>query len=247
MERKNEIVAAGCGIVFMLGLLGGLLAAGFLPPPSPHGSAAAIARTYTAHTTRIRGGVIFASIACALLVPWYAVIAVHLRRIERAHRLLTYTFILAAAGGMMDFILPLLFMETAAFRPADAQFVQHLNDLGWICLVAGGPIFAVQAAVVAVAILQDQRQRPVFPRWSGYLSLWCVLLFEPGVFAVFFKTGPLAWRGVLSFWVPAAAFGVWIVALTVIVITSPGEQLGMVGDEGVGGLGDAMRPAEVAR
>jgi hypothetical protein len=129
---------------------------------------------------------------------------------EGPGRLLTYTFLIAAAGGMMDFVLPLLFMEAAAFRPGDASFVQHLDDLGWLCFIAGAPIFSVQAAAVGISTLLSREDEQALPRWWGYLSLWCTVLFAPGIFVAFFKTGPLAWNGVVGFWIPAVGFGIWV-------------------------------------
>jgi hypothetical protein len=218
----NERAGAWCGAVALVFLFAGLLLARFLPPPSPHADAAQISAKFLAHTTAIRAGVMIAAVAAALLVPWYAAVTVAVRRLEGDRRVLTYALLIAAGGGMMDFVLPLLFMEAAAFRPHDALFAQHLNDLGWICFIAGAPIFGVQAAAVGAAVLQSRAPTPQLPRSCGYLSLWCALLFLPGVFVVFFKTGPLAWNGVIGFWCPAVAFGVWILALAVLVIRASG-------------------------
>ncbi|MGY4103737.1 hypothetical protein ACW2Q0_29875 [Nocardia sp. R16R-3T] len=151
--------------------------------------------------------------------------AVQIRRIEgERRRMLTYTWIIAAAGSMMNYILPFFFMEVAAFRTEDPQFIQRFNDLGWLCFLAGPYIFSIQALILATAVLQDRRENPVFPRWSGFLGLWCGLLFLPGTFIVFFKTGPIAWNGLLSWWIPFVAFGVWIVTVAILVIRAARTQ-----------------------
>jgi hypothetical protein len=39
------------------------------------------------------------------------------------------------------------------------------------------------------------------------------VLFVPGLFVGFFVRGPFAWNGILSFWVAAAAYGTWLLAM----------------------------------
>jgi hypothetical protein len=43
--------------------------------------------------------------------------------------------------------------------------------------------------------------------------LWCALLFCPGGTIVFFKSGPMAWNGVIAWWVVIVAFATWMSAL----------------------------------
>ena len=57
---------------------------------------------------------------------------------------------------------------------------------------------------------------PVFPRWFAYFQLWCAvgvgLTF--GVYIV--KTGPLAWNGILGFWIPVSFYFIWVVVTTLV-------------------------------
>src|SRR5262249_46808293 len=59
--------------------------------------------------------------------------------------------------------------------------------------------------------LMDRRQRPIFPRWLGYYNLWVALMFTPGTFTVFFHNGPLAWNGLIAWYLPLAVFATWLV------------------------------------
>jgi hypothetical protein len=72
--------------------------------------------------------------------------------------------------------------------------------------------FCVLVLATGVAILQDDADEPILPRWLGYLNVWCALLFAPAGLMPFFKTGPLDWRGLISLWLGFAAFGLWLVA-----------------------------------
>jgi hypothetical protein len=80
-----------------------------------------------------------------------------------------------------------------------------------------GATAILQPALIAVAVLQDRSTVPVFPRWVGWLNVWTVLLFLPGPFCVFFKTGPLAWDGIFPWWIPFIVFALWMVIMIVVV------------------------------
>ena len=77
---------------------------------------------------------------------------------------------------------------------------------------------------IGAAILQDDRPRPVFPRWGGYLSIWCALLFAPGGVIVLFKHGPFGWNGLLTWWLGLTAFGIWLAAITVLLLRAIAQQ-----------------------
>jgi hypothetical protein len=60
------------------------------------------------------------------------------------------------------------------------------------------------------------------------MNFWMALLFLPAGLMVFFKTGPFAWNGLLSFWLPLVAFGIWfnvmIYALLRAIKLQPDQQ-----------------------
>ncbi|MGB8390637.1 MAG: hypothetical protein WCE76_23335, partial [Mycobacterium sp.] len=74
------------------------------------------------------------------------------------------------------------------------------------------------------AILSDVTPEPIFPRWSGYLSIFVALVQIPPVMLVFFKTGPFAWDGLISWWLPAIDFFGWIVVMMVLTATAARRQ-----------------------
>jgi hypothetical protein len=71
----------------------------------------------------------------------------------------------------------------------------------------------VQAVVIAVAIFSDHSPDPVFPRWVAYLNIWVAVGFLPGALLTYFKTGIVAWDGLLAFWLAAVLFFSWILVL----------------------------------
>jgi hypothetical protein len=76
----------------------------------------------------------------------------------------------------------------------------------------------VWALSTGVAILCDTGQEPIFPRWAGYLSLFAALAQVPALALVYTHTGPFAWDGLMSWWIPLSDFFVWIVAMMALSI-----------------------------
>jgi hypothetical protein len=91
-----------------------------------------------------------------------------------------------------------------------------LNDLAWFFLLgAVGPAI-MQNLSIAVCVLGSDGT--VYPRWLGYATLWLTFGLMPGVVIPFVKDGPLAWNGILGFWVVATAFFVWVIMMWVMTV-----------------------------
>ena len=69
-----------------------------------------------------------------------------------------------------------------------------------------------------MAILQDGHEQPVFPRWLAYLSFWAAASFVFGALNYLTHTGPLAYNGLLAWWVGLIVFTIWIAAVTVSLL-----------------------------
>jgi hypothetical protein len=128
-------------------------------------------------------------------------------------------------GGLtvLVFMIPALLLEIAAFRPERSpELIQALNDIPWMMFIGMGATAILQPFVVGVVILQDRAVLqgadavPVFPRWVGFFNIWTAILFLPGPFCVFFKTGPLAWDGLFTWWIPFVLFAAWMVVMIVM-------------------------------
>ncbi len=199
----------------MLALFGGMaMLAQFIPPPSPDMSPAQVAGMYAANATGIKLTGILTIFTPALLAPMTAVISVLIWRSEGRNAPLAITQIIAGVLTIGPFILSGLCWVVAAYRPErDPNSIMLMNDLGWISLEMVTPPAMVQFCAVAIAILRDTSAVPFLPRWLAFYSFWCAVLFVPGLFVAFFVKGPFAWNGLLSFWVAAAAYGTWLLAM----------------------------------
>lgn len=194
----------------------------FLPPPGPSLSAERVAELYQVNSDLKCAGVVSMLISCGFLLSWAAAISAQMRRIPGCASALVYTQMLAGATGMIFLANASLLWGLAAFRPEhEPTMAQMLNDLGWLSLIVPVACAVFQAAAIGIAILEDHSVRPMFPRWSGYFNLWIGLSFTPGFAALFFKTGPFAWNGILPFWIPLSTLGAWFVVMTVLMLKAP--------------------------
>ena len=76
----------------------------------------------------------------------------------------------------------------------------------------------LQAVGVGASVLGDRGATPLFPRWFGYASLWAALIFTSGTLCVFFDSGPFAWNGLLSWYVPLGVYVIWMPTISVLAL-----------------------------
>ena len=196
------------GIAFVL--LGWMVFAGFLPPPSPTLTGRALTELWSDHTNLKRAGMVLCIWGGSLYVPFTVAVGILLRRSQSEHAVLAAAQTALGIFGTVFFTLNFLVLAVVAYR-ADLppEVLQPLHDLGFVMTFSPVAPFTFQYLAIGVAILQDSSGRPLFPRWVGYANLWVGLLLIPAGAIPFFKTGPMAWNGVLAFWIPVAVFVAW--------------------------------------
>jgi hypothetical protein len=226
MNKTAQKVCIWMGPVMCVGWIAGFLIAHYLPPTAPGASAQAVQHLFVHHTFRIRLGMVFVMLFSALLVPFSAVIAAQMRRIEGRHEVLATTQLASGALLSVEFIIPAMVWLAAAYRPAslDPQTLRLMDDLGWILFVAVISSVLVQTASIAFAILLDKSDKPVFPRWAGYLNAWVTVGLSPTPLIVFFHRGVFSWDGAIAFFIPLTVYCVWMVTMTVLLYRAVNEQ-----------------------
>ena len=195
-------------------LLGWMVLAGFLPPPSPDLSLQQVADLWSHHTNAKRLGMVMCVWGGTLYVPFTVAVGLLLRRTEAGDRVLSTTQTALGTFGTVFFTLNFLILAVVAFRPTrPSEITQQLHDLGFIMTFSPVAPFTLQYIAIGAAILLDRSGTPVFPRWVAYANFWIGLLLVPACLIPFFKTGPLAWNGILSFWIPVVVFVAWFVVM----------------------------------
>jgi hypothetical protein len=191
--------------------------AGLLPPPSPAETAQQVVELYAHNTNGLRLGIVVVQVAGGLLGPWVAAITAQLKRIEGPDSPLAYTNLGLGMLTLVVFVLPPMAWQAAAFRSErDAASVQALHDAGWLAFIGVFSFPTIQCLAIAVCVLIDPAQR-VLPRWFGYFSLWVGLGFAPAATIYFFKSGPLAWNGIVPWWLPIGVFFAWMAVSTFVI------------------------------
>lgn len=212
---KAQWVSLWTGPVVGAVLLVAMLAfPGFWPPMAPTWNAQQVAEFYDDHTAWIRFSQVTFNLCGILILPFFMVIVVQMKRMKTQSHVFAYCYLTAVVSGATIFALSNVFFLVAAFRPdRNPELIMLLNDLAWIVFVAPVGMVVSQFALLAVAVYFDNGPAPVFPRWVGHYSLATAVAMIPAAGAAVFQTGPLAWDGVLTFWLRNGAFAVFVVVM----------------------------------
>ncbi len=207
-------------VVGLIWLSAFLLFPGFVQPMSPTMSAEEVAAFYRdpANLPRIRYSMIMFNWFAVGLIPVLVLIALQIRRMAHRTPIFSYSIIACAAGGPTIFLMANLFWLLAAFRPMrDPQLTQMLNDLAWVTFSSQVGFLIAQSVILALAIYLDRQERPVFQPWVAHFNLVVAALLIPAAFVGAAMTGPIAWDGLLTFWVRNITIGLWIVVMAVVL------------------------------
>lgn len=205
---------------------------GFWPPMSPTLSAGQVASFYSEHTAWIRFSQVTFNLCGIMVVPFFMVIVVQMKRMTTQSHIFAYCYLTALVSGATIFALSNVLFLVAAFRPErNPDLVMLLNDLAWIVFIAPIGMVVSQFVLLALAVYFDDGADPVFPRWVGHYSLATAAAMVPAAGAAVFQTGPLAWDGFLSYWVRNGAFALFVVVMFFVlrrVIVRQAVQEGVV-------------------
>jgi hypothetical protein len=225
MDSRAQKIFAWSGPISMFMVLVGVWIAGFLPPPSPAASAEQVAAFYRANGTSICVAAILAMLSTAPFLLFIAVLSAQIKRIEGDRRTFTYAQLAAGTASMAPIIIFPVAWCVAAFRPERSpEFIQAFDDFGFITMVMVTPPAVAQVLAVGLAILSDKGARRVFPRWLGYVSIFCAIGAVPGVLCVLYKAGPLAWDGSIAQGLPGLGFFAWVILMAVMLTRAINQQ-----------------------
>jgi len=217
---KNQLLGAWC-VPIAVTLFGVSLMslAHFIPPLAPTLTAEEVAAHFRDHGMAICLAMTLFLFSGTLLAPITAIFCVLIKRIEGRASVLTYTQLVTGTVALILFVPPAICWAAAAYRPdRDISQILLLNDLGWFFFIMVVPPGILQVIVLGMAMLQDKRRQPLFPRWLAYVNFWLAVIFVPGGLVPLFKTGPFAWNGLIAFWIPVGLFGAWWLLMFVMCL-----------------------------
>ena len=199
-----------------------LLFPGFTPPMSPNMSAEQVAEFYRDpdNLPRIRYSMILFNWLAVAFVPILILIVMRIRRMAHRTPILSWAVLGCTAAGPTIFLIANVFWLLAAFRPErPAELTQMFNDLAWITFTTCEvPFLFAQSVLIALAIYFDDQARPVFSRWVAHFNLVVAAALVPAAFAALTFDGPVAWDGLLSFWLRNTAIAAWFVVMSVVLV-----------------------------
>ncbi|MFT6593511.1 MAG: hypothetical protein ACJAU3_001580 [Zhongshania sp.] len=208
---RHELISAWCGPAFLITfIIFWVILGQNFPNPSPALTAEALQARYAEHLGSIRFGFIISLICVTLYLPWTALLSTQMARIEGRVPVMAYLQLLGGGLTVMVVSFSAFFWVAAAFRPdQDPATTQMLTDLGWLCIDLQYACTTLQMIAAAMVGLADKREVPLFPRWACYVTIWCGLSFLPASLTGVLKTGPFAWDGMLSYYIPYACWLGW--------------------------------------
>lgn len=211
--NRGEMLCAWTGFFAMLFfVIAWVLFYQWLSPPQPSLTPDEVANIYQTNTFGIRiGNVIMTNFAAPLTVSFAGVITVYMLRMKGVSPALAWTQLASSAVNALIFIIPSSIYGAVAFRPdRPIEILSFGHDMGWLIFdFVVGPT-QVQWAAIALAILWDQSERPLLPKWFAYYCLWCALVIFANNAIVFFpQGGPFSWNGILGWWLGATTFCAW--------------------------------------
>ena len=103
------------------------------------------------------------------------------------------------------------FAEEFGINPGTTRVaLTRMVDRGELARVDGGHYSLAGA-------LLDRQARPVFEPWVAHFNLFVAAALIPACFTGLAMEGPVAWDGLLTFWVRNAVVGLWIVVMGVVL------------------------------
>ncbi|KAH8891118.1 integral membrane protein [Thozetella sp. PMI_491] len=212
---------AASGILFILAFV----IANFLPPPKPTWDAPTIAQFYVDNIIRIRAGGAILMISGGFYLPFSAAISNQIRRIPNVPYMIHQLQMASASAGIWTFMLPGVVLCITSFRPdRSPELTQALNDFFWIVALMPWPTFMVQNFAFVYAIILDDRSRPLFPKWLIPFNIIMPILFAFATGMHTHMTGPLAWDGVITFWIVGFSFVVQLIVDAIYLALSAREE-----------------------
>jgi len=209
LHKPVQYWAAACGPIAMIMAGVGFIMAHFLPPPEPSRGVVETVAFLTAHANAIRAGLLIMCLSGGTYILFSVLLTMHLNRVEGHFNILSIFQVVNAALVGFIVIFPNYYWFYALFRPRSPEIMILLNDMGWITF--GGFIWNIfwQYVAVAVIVLRDRSNSPIFPRWYGYFTVSVAVGVLPAGLNMWFLDGPMAWNGALSWWLEVTMIASW--------------------------------------
>ncbi len=220
-DKRLEWLGAWSGIAWVIMAAGAFLGSGLVPPQSPSMSPGDFADFVGDHRYQILVGMLALLVGgYTFLMTWSMTLAYQIKKYANPSTLaFSVLFAVGFSGALIGMLCGVLGSAMAyradALEPATTQL---LYDIILFLFLIPWPPFLLWQFITGFAILSSSNTEVVFPRWTGYFSMWAGALEMFSALCVFFYSGPFSYSGLVTFWVPGGSFFIWVIVMAIVQI-----------------------------
>lgn len=205
-------ILAWCGPLFMATFVvfWGILAKN-IPPFPPSATAEMVKAHYVENSLAIMIGMSVCLTVTSFYMAWGAAISQVMTRVEGPNGLLSKLEVMGATITCAP-IMTACGMWLTAAHEATALSPEILHMMywgGWLLIDLAYFVTSFQIAAISLVFIRDKRSTPLMP---SYVCWWGWVTFA-SFFVVsaipFVTTGPLAFNGIISFWIAFFTWFIW--------------------------------------
>lgn len=225
MNDTHLRLSAWSGIVASIGIaIGWILLANWIPPTDPAAAADEIAAFYNENINLKRLGLLLAMSSTIFLIPWMIATSYVIRHRMKFPVLADIQLATGILGVVATFAMWMSW-GVAAFRPDRApELILMLHDLGWFNATWFYPEATLEVISIAIAVLSYKGSDSFYPRWYGYYLIFIAMISLSAGLLIFFKSGPFAYNGLITFWVTYAALVSFFIIGSTLLIRGVSRQ-----------------------
>ncbi len=221
LDKRLEWLGAWSGIAWVIIAGSAFLGSRLVPPRSPSMNPGDFAVFVADHKYQILIGMLALLIGgYTFLMTWSITLAYQIKKYANPSTLaFCVLFAVGLSGALIGMLCGVLGSAMAyrveALEPATTQL---LYDIILFLFLIPWPPFMLWQFITGFAILSSTNTEVVFPRWTGYFSMWAGALEMFSALCVFWYSGPFSYSGLVTFWVPGGSFFIWVIVMAVVQI-----------------------------
>ena len=221
--RTREQLGAGTGIV-VAALLAVSFVIGLSPePPDLDAGPLAFSKYVAANQDALQVQILLTSIAMLFFLWFLGSVRAGARAAEGGAGRVSA---IASGGGIVGAAFVLLanvFLATAAYRPLETapDITRTLVDLSVLSLGVGTAAFAVFFLAIGVVSILDGGLAAAL----GWFAIVVAAAMAIGVVTIFTTTGVFAGDGAFGYWLRYAAFAIWILVASIVLVRAAPRTL----------------------
>jgi hypothetical protein len=217
---------ACCGYIFMAAFffLWGILGRNISPFP-PSASPQAVWDHYKDLRLPIMIAMSVCLTMCAFYMAWSVAIAKVMERIEGPNGIFSKLEMMGGTITAAPLMVACAIWLTAAHEidNIDPGTAHLLYWFGWLLIDLAYFVTSFQIAACSIVFMRDKREKKLVPdavSWWGWVTF--VSFFAVSAIP-FVTTGPLAFNGVISFWIAFFTWFLWVPSLSYFIVKAIGR------------------------